>query len=348
VSLVATDRAVALYFRGFASAAAPAAIGLAVGALALIAFGDNPLDVYRLMIVEAFGGEKRLAATLSETTPLILTGVATSIAFRAGVFNVGVEGSLYLGGIVAAYLGDAAGFLPALLLIPTALGLASLAGALCALPPALMRARLNVDEVVTTLMFNFIAISLTSWLVNGPLLAPGSANSATPLVADAARLPRLLPPSTLNIGLLIALALLALYGVWGRYTAIGFETRLLGLNARFSRAAGLDAPRLIVKTMLLSGAIGGLAGGVHALGVVHRFVAGFSPGYGFTGIAVALLGRNSVLGMLIAALVFGALATSSTTIQLFSDIPLEITGVIQGAVMIFAVAKFARPRGAIR
>jgi general nucleoside transport system permease protein len=348
VTLAVTDRPLVVGTRALVAAAAPAAIGLAVGALALIAFGDNPLDVYRLMFVEAFGGEKRIAATLSETTPLIFTGLATSIAFRAGVFNVGGEGSLYLGGIAAAYLGYAAPFLPGIVLIPSALALAALAGAFCALPPALMRARLDVDEVVTTLMFNFIVISFTSWLVNGPLLAPGSANSATPLVVDAARLPRLLPPSTLNIGLLIALALLALYGIWARYTAIGFETRLLGLNARFSRAAGLDAPALIVKTMLLSGAIGGLAGGVHALGVVHRFVAGFSPGYGFTGIAVALLGRNSVFGMLIAALVFGALATSSTTIQLFSDIPLEITGVIQGAVMIFAVAKFGRRPGGPR
>jgi ABC-type uncharacterized transport system permease subunit len=206
----------------------------------------------------------------------------------------------------------------------------------------LMRARLNIDEVVTTLMLNFIAIGVTSWLVNGPLLAPGSANSATPLVVDAARLPRLLPPSTLNVGFVIALALLALYALWGRFTILGFETRLLGLNPRFSRAAGLDAPRLIIKTMLISGGVGGLAGGVHALGVVHRFVDGFSPGYGFTGIAVALLGRNNALGMLIAAIVFGALATSSTTIQLFSDIPLEITGVIQGVVMIFAVVDVDR------
>ena len=329
-------------------AVAPGLFGLVIGAMVLALAGDNPFAVYKLMAVEAFGGEKRIAATLSEATPLILTGLATAIAFRASIFNVGVEGSLYLGGILAAFIGFTAVSLPSPLLITLALALAALAGAAWALIPALMRAKLNVDEVVTTLMLNFIAVSITSWLVNGPLLAPGSANSATPLIADAARLPRLLPPSTLHIGLLVALALLVLYDLWGRYTALGFETRLFGLNPRFARAVGMDGAGLIIKTMLISGAIGGLAGGLHALGVVHRFTGGFSPGYGFTGIAVALLGRNNAFGMLISALIFGALATSGTTIQLFSDIPLEITGIIQGAVMIFAVVRLDAFRGARR
>jgi ABC-type uncharacterized transport system permease subunit len=329
-------------------AVAPGLFGLVIGAIVLAIAGDNPFAVYKLMAVEAFGGEKRIAATLSEATPLILTGLATAIAFRASIFNVGVEGSLYLGGILAAFIGFTAVSLPSPALIILALALAALAGAAWALIPALMRAKLNVDEVVSTLMLNFIAVSITSWLVNGPLLAPGSANSATPLIVDAARLPRLLPPSTLHIGLLVALALLVLYHLWGRYTALGFETRLFGLNPRFARVVGMDGPGLIIKTMLISGAIGGLAGGLHALGVVHRFTGGFSPGYGFTGIAVALLGRNNAFGMLISALIFGALATSGTTIQLFSDIPLEITGIIQGAVMIFAVVRLDAFRGARR
>ncbi len=135
-----------------------------------------------------------------------------------------------------------------------------------------------MDEVVTTLMLNFIAISLTAYLVNGPLLAPGSANSATPMVDAAARLPKLMPPSTLNAGFLIALALLVLYWLWDRNTVSGFETRIAGLNSRFAIASGIDVPMLIIKMMVLSGAIGGIAGGIHALGSVGRFVSGFSPG----------------------------------------------------------------------
>jgi simple sugar transport system permease protein len=318
----------------------PLLIALLVAALVLALSGHNPIEVYRLLAVESFGGTRRIAATLASATPLILTGLATAVAFRAGAFNVGVEGCVYVGGLAAAYAGFAWAGLPAPIMLPLALIVSVIIGALWMLVPGVLKARLDVDEVVTTLMLNFIAVSLTSWLVNGPLLAPGSANSATPMIADAARLPKLLPPSTLNLGFLIAVALLVLYALWSRRTALGLETRLAGMNPRFATASGIDVPALLVKMMLLSGAIGGLAGGIHALGTVHRFVAGFSPGYGFTGIAVALLGRGSATGIFLAAVLFGALATSGATIQLFSAVPIEIVNVLQGLVMIFAVARF--------
>lgn len=317
----------------------PLLLAFAVAAVVLALAGHNPLEVYRLLAVESFGGTKRIAATLSAATPLILTGLATAVAFRAGAFNVGVEGCIYVGGLAAAFVGFTYVGLPAVIMLPTALAAGVLAGALWMLVPGLLKAKLDVDEVVTTLMLNFVAIGITAYLVNGLLLAPGSGNSATPMVAEAARLPRLMPPSTLNVGFLIALALLAAYAFWGNRTALGLETRLAGLNARFAVAAGINVPMLVIKMMLLSGAIGGLAGGIHALGNVGRFVGGFSPGYGFTGIAVVLLGRGSAVGILLAAILFGALATSGATIQLFSDVPIEIVNILQGMVMIFAVAR---------
>jgi len=318
---------------------APLAIAFFVAGIVLVAADHNPFKVYWLLIEESFGGTRRIAATLAAATPLILTGLATAVAFRAGVFNVGVEGCLYAGGLMAAFVGFTLIDLPAVLLIPAALVAAGLIGALWMLVPGVLKARLDVDEVVTTLMLNFVAIGITAFLTNGIFLAPGAANSMTPLVAAGARLPKLLPPSTLNAGFLIAIACLLLYWWWGKRTVLGFETRLSGLNPRFATAAGIDVPSLVIKMMLLSGLIGGLAGGIHALGTVGRFVAGFSPGYGFTGIAVALLGRNSALGIMLAAILFGALATSGATIQLFSDVPIEIVNVVQGLVMIFAVAK---------
>ena len=339
-AIVTPWRPARLPMRAFADAILPLALALIVAAVLLALSGHNPLEVYRLLIVESFGSTRRVAATLSSTTPLILTGLATAVAFRAGAFNVGVEGCIFVGGLAAAYVGFSFTGLPALLHIPLALAASLLVGALWMLVPGLLKARLDVDEVVTTLMLNFVAISLTAYLVNGPLLAPGSANSATPMVAATARLPRLMPPSTLNIGFVIAVLLLGLYRLWGSRTALGFETRLAGLNARSATAQGIDVPMLIVKMMLLSGAIGGLAGGIHALGTVGRFVSGFSPGYGFTGIAVALLGRGTASGIFLAALLFGALATSGATIQLFSDVPIEIVEILQGMVMIFAVARF--------
>lgn len=327
-------------WRGFLEPLGPVLAAFAVAALVLLFAGHNPLEVYWLLATESFGGSRRIAATLSAATPLILTGLATAVAFRAGAFNVGVEGCIFVGGLAAAYVGFTFIGLPAILLLPLALLAAVIVGSLWMLIPGLLKARLDVDEVVTTLMLNFIAISLTAWLVNGPLLAPGAANSATPMIVEAARLPKLMPPSTLNAGFIIAIALLGLYALWGSRTALGFETRIAGLNARFAAASGINVPMLLIKMMLLSGAIGGLAGGIHALGNVGRFVVGFSPGYGFTGIAVALLGRGSALGIFLAALLFGALANAGATIQLFSDVPIEIVDILQGTVMIFAVAQF--------
>ena len=324
-------------FANVVDAAAPFALALAIGAAVLLAAGFEPLGVYRLMIQEAFGGQRQIAATLTAATPLLLTGLAAAIAFRAGIFNVGAEG-FYLGGIVAAIIGFAAPTWPSVALILVALATASLVGGVWLVGPGLLRARLGVDEVVTTLMLNFIAIALTGWLVNGPLLARGSANSATPLIAPNAELPRLLPPTTLHLGFLISLALVMLYGIWSRFAVGGLRSRLVGLNPRFSRAVGIEPAPIFLATMIASGAIGGLAGGIHALGLVHRFVSGFSPGYGFTGIAIALLARNSAIGVIIAAILFGALSSAGANIQLFSDVPIEIVEILQGAVMIFAVA----------
>ena len=318
---------------------APLALAVLIGAAALAATGHEPLSVYRLMIEEAFGGERRIAATLTAATPLMLTGLAAAVAFRAGVFNVGAEGCFYLGGIVAAFAGFGLADWPAVLLIPFCLVVAALIGGAWMILPGALRARLAVDEVVSTLMLNFIAIDLTSWLVNGPLLARGSANSATPPIGAAAELPRLLPPTSLHLGLLLSLALVVAYGFWGSLTTAGFRSRMVGLNPRFSRAVGIEPRAVVFGAMIASGVIGGLAGGIHALGLVHRFVAGFSPGYGFTGVAIALLARNSAFGVVLAAILFGALSSAGASIQLFSNVPIEIVEILQGAVMIFAVAQ---------
>ncbi len=318
--------------------AAPVAFALAIGAAILFAAGFEPLAVYRLMVEEAFGGDRRIAATLTAATPLLLTGLAAAIAFRAGIFNVGAEGCFYLGGLIAAVIGVALPGWPSALAIMLALGAACAIGGLWLVAPGVLRASLGVDEVVTTLMLNFIAIGLTGWLVNGPLLARGSANSATPLIAANAELPRLLPPTTLNLGFVISLVLVIAYGVWSRFTVSGLRSKLVGMNPRFSRAVGIEPARVFLTMMIVSGAIGGLAGGIHALGLVHRFVGGFSPGYGFTGIAIALLARNSAAGLIVASILFGALTSAGANIQLFSNVPIEIVEILQGAVMIFAVA----------
>jgi simple sugar transport system permease protein len=327
------------FIKPLTEALQPLLLALILGAIVLAIAGHNPLDVYHLLFTESFGSTKRIASTLAAATPLIFTGLATAIAFRTGAFNVGVEGCVNVGGLAAAFVGFTFVSLSGYVLLPMAILASMVVGALWMLIPALLKSRLDVDEVVTTLMLNFIAVSFAAWLVNGPLLAPGAANSATPMIDQAARLPKLMRGSTLNAGFLIALGCVLLYWLWGKWAALGFETRIAGMNARFATASGLDVPGLVFKMMLLSGVIGGLAGGVHALGTVFRYVSGFSPGYGFVGIAVALLGRGNAWGMLLAAILFGALATSGATIQLFSNVPIEIVNILQGMVMIFAVAR---------
>ncbi len=331
--------------------AMPFVAALLVGSILLAITGRDPFSTYAELFNEALGGQSRIAATLTAATPLIFTGLATAIAFRAGVFNVGVEGSFYLGGLAAAWVGFAWIGLGGTLQMLAALGFGALVGGLWMLLPGWLRARMDVDEVVTTLMLNFIAIGIALWLVNGPLLAAGSANSATPMVLAEARLPRLIPPSTLNAGFLIGLAALVVYGVWLRLRVGGFENRLVGLNPRFARSVGISVSSVILLAIVLSGVIGGLGGATHALGVVGRFSEGFSPGYGFTGIAVALLGRNRPVGILIGALIFGALTSAGTTVQLFADIPLDLVQVLEGTVMMLAVVeavRWARRRRAVR
>jgi general nucleoside transport system permease protein len=320
-------------------AVVPFLIALLIGAAVLLATGHNPLAFYQLLVREAFGGMDRIAATLSAATPLLFTGLATAIAFRAGVFNVGVEGAFVFGGLISATV---AAHMGGFLAIPAAMLAGAAAGIAVSALPGWLKARWNVDEVVVTLMFNFVVAGVAGWLVTSFLQAKGVANSATPLIPRPAWLPDLLPPYALTSGVLIGLILVAGYAVWIRHSVLGYELRQTGLNPRFSAAQGIRVGRVIIVSMLVSGAVAGLGGAAHALGVAHRFVDGFSPGYGFTGIAVALLGRNSAIGVVIGAILFGALVSAGTTAQLFSDIPLDIIDVLSGTVMIFAVVRLWR------
>jgi len=317
----------------------PVVIALTVGAVILRVADNDPFAVYQVMFREAFGDGERLAATLTASTPLLFTGLATAISFRAGAFSLGAETGFIVGGLAAAWLGTVVQ-LPSILLIVLCLLFGAVIGTASALPAAWLKARLGVDEVVSTLMLNFVAQGIIAWLVNGYLLAPGEANSSTRVLPIA--LPILAPPSQLNIGIILAVLLVIGYGFSLRRTAAGFELRQVGLNARFAAAQGISASRTILYAMLFTGAIAGLGGAVHALGIVHRYVVGgFSAGYGFTGIAVALLAGRSALALIPAAVLFGAFANAGTTIQLFDNIPLDIVQVLQGTVMVFAVANLA-------
>lgn len=324
----------------------PFVAALVGGALVLLVTGRDPVATYGLLLQQSLGSMQALANTLVQMTPVLFTGLATAFAFRAGVFNVGVEGALYVGAFAAAWVGFTLVGLPGPLLVIAALAFAAVVGAAWSFVPGFLRARWQVDEVVSTLMLNFVAIQLTSYLVNGPFLAVGTANSMSPLVAPEARLGSLAPPSQLSLGFPLALAVAVAFWFIFRRTTLGYQLNLVGSSSRFAATSGISLVRVIILAMVISGLVAGLAGAVQILGVNGRFIDHFSPGFGFTGIAVALLGRNTALGCVLAALFFGALSNGSAMMQLFSDIPLDLVNVLSGLVMILAVVNFAglRPR----
>jgi ABC-type uncharacterized transport system permease subunit len=324
----------------------PLAITLAVGAAVLGLSGRNPLAIYALYLVQAVGGWSRLANTLAAATPLVLTGVGTSIGFRAGFFNVGLEGAVYVGALATAWAGAIWGQLPAPLLPALALVLGAAAGTAWLVIPALLRSLLAIDEVVTTLMLNYVGIALTSYFVLYHFLYKTIGNAQTPPIATSAQLTPLVPGTSLTAAAGLALAILLGYGLFLRHTRLGAEVRMVGDSPRFAAAMGFSPRRAAILTMLVGGALGGLAGGVVVLGVTYNFTAGFStaPGYGYSGIAVAVLGRGSWVGLGLAALFFGALASAGGVIQLFGNVPIALTQILQGTLMIFAGIRLVQLR----
>lgn len=319
-------------------------VALAIGAVVILISRQSPLEAYSLLFKGAFGSREGLADTLLCATPLILTGLATGIAFRAGVFNVGVEGSLYLGAFGAAWVGFTFTSMPGWLLILFAVVISALAGGVWSLVPASLKVRLGVDEVVSTIMLNYVAILFTSYLVNYPFLPPGVANSMSAPIAPQARLARLLPPSQLNTSFLWALLAAVIVAWTYRKTTLGYEMRMVGSNSAFARASGINVGAVIYRSMWISGLLGGLAGAAQILGVNYRFIDGFSPGYGFDGMTVALLAKNDPVGIVAGALLFGALRNGGSTIQLFSSIPISLVDILQAVVVLLATAEVVLPR----
>jgi simple sugar transport system permease protein len=324
-----------------ASALLPILAAIVVGGAVVAWAGASPVEFFRLLVQEAFSGTDRLAATAASATPLIITGIATLVAFKAGVFNIGVEGSFIAGMFTAAVVGaniDVAG--PIVML--AAMTAASAAGAAVGWGPGWLKARLGVDEVVVTLMGNFVVAGVVSWLLSDYFLAQGTGNASSEMVVTQARLPALVDGTQLTIAFLVALVVVAAAQWWLSRTTFGYELRMVGANPRFARAQGIDIARIVIVAMVLSGALGGLAGSTFTLGTLGRFVDGAGANLGFNGIAVALLGRLHPLGALVAALALGALAAAGPTVQLFIDVPLDVIRIMQGTIMIAAVIPLVR------
>lgn len=310
----------------------------AAGAVFIAAIGENPLEIYGLMLHDTFGTGYGIGMTLFKATPLVFTGLAVALGFRAGLFNIGAEGQLYLGGFAAGLVGMAWPGAPFPLLLLLCLVAAAGAGALWGAIPGVLKARFGAHEVINTIMMNFIAFALVSFIGRG-LFVPATVR--TPEIGGTAVLARLsefvpaMRGAPANLALVIGLAAAA--GVWMLLfrSRLGFELRALGLNAPAAEAGGVPVGRSQAIAMALSGGLAGLGGANFVLGYKHFFELEFSGGAGFLGIAVALVGRNHPAGVVIAAIVFGALDHGGLAIN--SRVPRELVNVLEAMVILLAI-----------
>jgi len=296
----------------------------AAAAAALLRVGGyDALAAARALVGGALGSrDVVLSVTLVRAVPLILTGLAVALAFRAGVWNIGAEGQLYVGAVAAAWVGLAGRGLPAAVLAPAVILAAAGAGVAWAALPAIMKLRLGVGEVITTLLMNFVAINLAAYVVHGPLQEARGVFPQTDAIPQAARLPVLVEGTRLHAGFLLALLLAAATWAVLRLTRFGFAVRAVGASPAAARIAGRMRPdRVVLVSFLASGALAGVAGGVQVAGVTFALYEGFSPGWGYTAIAVALLAGLDPAAVVVTGLLFGALEGGAGAMQRAAGIP---------------------------
>ncbi|MGH2736050.1 MAG: ABC transporter permease, partial [Actinomycetota bacterium] len=262
-------------------------ITFAITSIFMLSSGAEPLSAYRQFLVEPLSYRYGVMEVLVSSTPLLLTGAAVVFAFRAGYWNIGVEGQLLCGAIAAAGVGMVVGGMPKPLALILMIGAGMAAGAAWALIPALLRVRFGIDEVVTTLLLNPVALLLVSGLLNGPWRDPVSGFPESERIAASAEFPLLADRSRLHMGFLVALIVILLGWFISTRTAVGVKLRAVGINPAAARFAGLGVERMLLVAALVSGAIAGLAGVSEVAGIQFRLTEGISPGYGYTGIVVA-------------------------------------------------------------
>ncbi|MDP3185880.1 MAG: ABC transporter permease, partial [Anaerolineales bacterium] len=316
-----------------------------VGGLIIAFAGGDPFMAYIGLFEGAFGTPKALSETAVWASPYIFAGLAVALAFRGGLFNIGAEGQLAFGAVMAALIGYALpGWLhidlPAFIHIPLAIGFGALAGALWAAIPGALKAYTGGHEVINTIMMNYIALNMTSFLLNGPMRDPNPLNvvARTPMIAESARIPPLFEGFRVHWGFVLALLVAGL--VWWLLwkTTLGFEIRTVGANPDAAKYAGINVKRTIVLTMSLSGLLAGMAGVTEVTGLNYRHELGFSIGYGFDAIAIALLGKTHPAGVVLAALLFAAMRNGATRMQFLTQIPVDIISVIQALILLFVAA----------
>jgi len=323
-----------------------------VGAAVLIVTGYSPIDAYGAMLLGAFGDTFGIGQTFTQATPIIFTALAFLLAYKCGLFNIGAEGQLLIGGFTAALVGISFEGLPSVIHVPLALIAGALGGALWGFVPAVLKARLGAHEVITTMMLSYVALYVTGYMVNYPFKEPGSWVAQTVFIWPSAELPRILPPTQLSASIFVALLLAGLAYYILQRTTVGYEIRAIGLNPSAAEAGGISIGKGIVLALVISGAMAGLGGAGEVLGNHRRFIEGFSPGYGWDGLAVALVGGLNPAGVLLASVLFGALRSGGMAMTRVSHVPLDIATILQALVVLFVAApkliRYLMKRGGLK
>ena len=315
-------------------------VALLIGGIMLLVLKANPIVAYAAMVSGAAGSLSGVTQSLVKATPLLLVGLGICIAFRANVINIGGEGQIILGAIMATWFPLTFNTWPGWLLIPATLALGFLAGAAWGFVPGILKARLKVNEILSTIMMNAIALQFMYLLIRGPLMDPAGVANGTFLAQSAALprqawLPRLVPQTTLHAGAILAviLAVAVYFFLWR--TTIGYRIRAVGLNPDASRHSGINVPFYQALSLTLAGGFAGLAGAIEIMGVQHRLLDGITGGYGFTGIVAALLGSLHPLGVIPASIIFGGLLVGANEMQRSVQVPSSLINVILGMVVLF-------------
>jgi len=318
-------------------------LAMMIGAFIVYLQGDDPIIAYTALFRSAFGSREAFFQTLTNSTPLIVTGIAAAITFRAGVVNLGVEGQLYIGGLAAALVGVYLEGIPPFLHILLALLAGCVASFIWAAPFQWLRVQFGANELVTTTLSNYVAILLTTYLVAYPFMKPGAPLAMTKNVLPSAFLPRLVHQGRLNVGFIIGAFLCVFVWYVINRSSLGFEFRMIGANKRFSHYVGIRVKRMQVFAMGLSGAVAGLAGAIEVLGTQHRFIQNISPGYGWVGVLVALMSSNNPIAVLPVGILFGALKTGGLGMEAATNVPSELSDVLQAIIILFFAANVVFP-----
>ncbi len=310
---------------------------LVVGSVLILLDGGAPLEAYAVLFSSVFKNPVNFGEAVAKAVPIAFTGLAVTFAYRCGVFNIGAEGQLLVGATCSVAMALAFPEMPAIPMIVLCILAGMAGGALWALLPALVKATRGVNEVITTILMNYIATLLVSWLINGPLQEAAGSNPQTDAIEKAFHLPILVKTTRIHLGAVLVLVVAVAMFYYLFYTAPGFKMRAVGLNREAAAYGGISINRTLIQSMMVSGAIAGMGGAVEMLGIQFRMVSAFGAGYGFDGISMALIGQLHPFGVMLTSLLFGVLRTGANSMQRLVGIPTSVVDVIQALIIFFVI-----------